>query len=282
MRSRAIGFTLVELLVVMAIIAILAAMLLPSLGKAKLKAQGVQCMNNGRQLALGWLTYAHDNADRIVYASDDGTGTRNPQNQFAWTLQHLDYDPNNPGNWDINVDLVKGPLWPYYRNAAIYKCPADHSVIIVNGVNKPRIRTISMNWYLGGFAGQEGGVPEATRYKLFFKATALSSPNGPGPTKTFLFLDEREDVVNWGGFSTDMAGYSPASPARYAFYEDLPGMYHNRACGFSFCDGHSEIKRWLDDRTMPPLKVGQSVIQTWSAPRDLDVAWLQDHTTRPK
>ncbi len=70
------GFTLIELLVVVAVIAILAALLLPALNKAKLRAFGVHCMNNNRQLALGWIMYAHDNSDRIVYASDDGSGAQ--------------------------------------------------------------------------------------------------------------------------------------------------------------------------------------------------------------
>src|SRR5215471_12047208 len=107
------GFTLIELLVVIAIIAILAAMLLPALRRAKEKGQGIQCMNNGRQLAVGWLMYAHDNNDRIVYASDDGTGlppTGNPLNLYAWTSQHLDYNPANQANWNIDADITKGPL----------------------------------------------------------------------------------------------------------------------------------------------------------------------------
>src|SRR5579859_1901010 len=62
------GFTLIELLVVIAIIAILAAMLLPALGRAKLKAQGVQCMNNGKQMMLAWRLYCEDNADKVPTA----------------------------------------------------------------------------------------------------------------------------------------------------------------------------------------------------------------------
>jgi prepilin-type processing-associated H-X9-DG protein len=62
----------------------------------------------------------------------------------------------------------------------------------------------------------------------------------------------------------------------------VPASYHNRAGGFSFADGHSEIHRWLDDRTMPPLRIGTTYWTTIPAPRDVDIAWLQDHSTRPK
>ena len=102
---------------VIAIIAILAAMLLPSLSQAKQKGQGVQCMNNHRQLALAWRLYADDSRDNLVYASDNGNAA-NPLNQYAWTLSHMDFDPNNRKNWDMTVDMVKRPLWPMPKRPA--------------------------------------------------------------------------------------------------------------------------------------------------------------------
>src|SRR5205823_2870342 len=106
--------------VVIAIIAILAAMLLPALGKAKLKAQGIQCMSNHRQISLAWRMYSEENRDLLVFASDDGT--QNSYNQWSWCNTHLDNNPGNTANYDITVDIMQRPLWIYAKNAGIYKC----------------------------------------------------------------------------------------------------------------------------------------------------------------
>jgi hypothetical protein len=102
----------------------------------------------------------------------------------------------------------------------------------------------------------------------------------PGPTKTWLLLDMREDSIDIGNFATDMRGW-PDNWAVTGFY-DLPGFYHHRACGFSFADGHSEIKRWLDQRTMPPLVPDGQVADGFASPKNKDVVWLQERSTRRK
>jgi len=288
LRFHVKGFTLIELLVVIAIIAILASMLLPALGKGKLKAQGLQCMSNHRQLTLCWHMYADDNHDVLVYASQDPNNPHHAQlDQYAWTLSEMDFNPGNPANYDINADITKRPLWPYNKNAGIYHCPADHSYVTVNGQNLPRVRTMSMNLFVGGFDGNDGSdgsITTGNGYQMYLKLSHLSAATGP-PDKIFVFLDEREDCINWGNFMTDMTGYDPPNAGAYAFQQDLPAFYHNRAAGFSFADGHSEVHRWLDQRTMPPMlyetTADTGAYANYLVPRDQDVAWLQDHTTRP-
>ncbi len=288
------GFTLIELLVVIAIIAILAAMLLPALSKAKAKTQGIYCLNNGRQISLAWRMYAEDSRERICYASDNGAGPADPVNKFSWTMTHMDNDPNNRGNWDFNWELAQyapdlPPLWTYMgKNQKLLKCPADHSGVVFAGQRRERIRSISINLYVGGFApsagdpGGTGGWGFAQNWQVFKTLGQITSASDLGPAKCWLFLDMREDRVNWGNFMVNMTGYIPSNPGAYTWTQDMPGFYHNGACGFSFCDGHSEIKRWRDPRTTPPISEGGYFESDVPSPNNQDIAWMQERTTRLK
>jgi prepilin-type N-terminal cleavage/methylation domain-containing protein len=277
------GFTLIELLVVIAIIAILASLLLPILIKAKIKTQGIQCMNGHRQLTLAWKMYTDDNRDVLLYASRDAYRSRMDVNQYAWVLGDLDFNPGNRSNWDVNEDLKKSPLWPYCGNSAeIWKCPADKSFVVVDGERMARVRSMSMNLWVGGFAGVDGGcsggdnwTQGGSLWKVYLK---LSDMTDPGPAQTFLLMDMREDSIDWGNFAPDMRGW-PDQPDQTGFY-DLPGSYHHRAGGLSFADGHAEIKRWQDGRTMPPVVQGGLVPDQFRSPGNKDVIWIQERATR--
>lgn len=257
------GFTLIELLVVIAIIAILAGMLLPSLSKAKAKANGILCMNNGRQLLLAWRLYVDDNQERLPqsYGSD------------PWVKGNLDFDPSNQSNWDVNKDLVKGLLWSYCgKTAKIFKCPADFSMVKVKGQKLPRVRSVAMNGWIDSSDVSQFANGSFRVYKRF------SDFLDPGPSMTWVFIDERQDSINDGEMIVGMYGY-PDKANQWKII-DYPAGYHNRAGGLSFADGHSEIRKWVDAQTVPPLKVESGLNLNVSSPNNQDVKWLMDRTTR--
>jgi prepilin-type processing-associated H-X9-DG protein len=189
----------------------------------------------------------------------------------------MDFNGGNRSNWDPSVDIKKSPLWVYCGNSTgIWKCPADRSAVKIGSELKPRVRSMSMNFWFGGFGGDDGGL-SGGGWRLYFKWSHMVDP---GPTRTWLLLDMREDSIDIGNFAPDMRGW-PDQFAQTGFY-DLPGMYHGKACGFSFADGHAEIKRWRDPRTTPPLVLGGLINDQLASPRNQDVVWLQERSTRKK
>jgi prepilin-type N-terminal cleavage/methylation domain-containing protein/prepilin-type processing-associated H-X9-DG protein len=245
------AFTLVEVLVVIAVVAILASLLLPALNRARTMSHGIACLNNARQLALAWHLYADDHDDRLPY-NLGGDATRKTvalKTNLNWV--------NNILSWELDSDntnthsLTASGLGPYTgRNALIYRCPSD---TVVSDIQRragwmARVRSYSMNAMIGdaGELTQGGYNVNNPSYTQFFKRSLI-----PRPDSIFVFLDEHPDSINDGYF---------LNRAYYREWVDLPASHHNGAAAFAFADGHSELHRWRHDATKQPAKPDATVL----------------------
>jgi prepilin-type processing-associated H-X9-DG protein len=272
------------LLVVIAIIAILAAMLLPALSKAKTKAQGISCMNNLRQLTTAWFMYSGDFDDNLVpVAGTDGTAgdiTDSKTNFGIWVHGRMDSSPGSllatfPGASDPALIQI-GALFPYSKSIGIYKCPADRKA----GPNGPTSRSMSMNAWLNPLPALQTPLPIIDQnfnvYEGYSGINALTvyrkqanvANHVGGPSMLFVVLDENPYTINDGFFVVD--------PNQVSTWVDVPASYHNNACGFGFADGHSEIKKWRDGVM---ISAQQRNVQIPGGGFRDDLQWLQQRAT---
>jgi prepilin-type N-terminal cleavage/methylation domain-containing protein/prepilin-type processing-associated H-X9-DG protein len=273
------GFTLIELLVVIAIIAILAGLLLPALAKAKMKGQAARCMNNSRQLMLGWIQYYNDNDDRLVnnYGLQFAAAEEQNKTYRSWANDYMTWDTTDPLGNPVNAldGITQAPFYRYTGSIAVYKCPGDNYVSAAQaaaGITRPR--SYSMNFFFGASTPMFSGNVNNTfpTYRQFLKAGDI-----PTPSDLFVTCDEHADSINDGLLQEDPhPDITQWSPARW---NDLPASYHGGAGGFAFADGHAETHMFKSKTcTMLPVLANSSTpIQSRLVPYTADpVAAAQD------
>ena len=244
-RGTTGGFTLVELLTVVAVIGILASLLVPALSQVRAKGQAAVCLGNHRQLSLALHLYAADAEDRLPY-NLGASGTRQAvesgrYDNWATSLLNWELDPAN-----TNVTWLRaGGLGPFLSGGTgVYRCPSDRVLSPIQRASgwSARSRSVSLNAMVGdaGEFVQSGRNTNNPSYRQYLRLGDIRIASG-----IFTFIDEHPDSINDGYFLNRLD-----QPE----WIDLPGSYHGGGSVLSFLDGHSEKHVWRFSLTRPPSK----------------------------
>jgi prepilin-type processing-associated H-X9-DG protein len=251
---------LVEALVVIAIVGVIAALLLPALSRARDRGMAIVCLNNTRQLNLGWQLYVEDH-DGLLPCNFAMAGTSFRTN-LNWVNDVMTSDLSSD---NTNTDTItQAALGSYVSGTlSVYRCPADRYLSTVQSAAgwEGRLRSYAMN----GFLGQNETVPSSTGPRQFLKVTDV-----PKASEIFVFLDENASYVNDGSFAL-----AKTTVAGTTINNDTPATWHNNSSALSFTDGHVQLHRWQNAGASTSGGTVQASALT--QPASADTQWLADH-----
>jgi prepilin-type N-terminal cleavage/methylation domain-containing protein/prepilin-type processing-associated H-X9-DG protein len=298
------GFTLVEMLVVTAVIGTLGALLLPALSRSKQRAQQVYCLSNGRQMMVAMMTYAGDSQDFFPPNPDDG----NTFPGHNWCSGNAGVHDPQEFDADVLADPTRSLLITYLSgNISVFHCPGDTRMgpyqgtnVAMLGKNIPAARTFSMNQALGTICAEfdetrytgwgnsrHSGAPTLSvngiclnnqkthhRNSPWLTYGKLSAIRDPSPASLWVLVDEDINGLNDAAFAFGM---------EQPFWFDAPGTYHNGGCGFAFADGHSESHHWMSTapKQANSTLANQQDYQDWLWMRARTSANISGTTTPP-
>ena len=235
--SKGKGFTLIELLVVISIIAMLIALIIPSLRSARELGHRAVCLSNLKQLTLAWVAYAVENDSKIVLGSPFTISgyTR------GWLGRAFLFPESRSA---VIADPNKGALWPWIKNVDIYRCPRGlkgHAATYCTVV-AARGRLVEgtyMEYISGSGLTAIGKRVGSTVLRL----TRLTDIVSPGAGQRAVFIDKGYTPVGGNDFYVNYhyPEWRQQSP---------PPKHHNGGVTLSMADGHAEYWKWKGRETV--------------------------------
>ncbi len=267
------GFTLIDLVVVTAVLAVLVGLLLPALAATKAASQAMFCLNNKKQLIIAFTTYASDNLGRFPgnFTSSAVSGSTPPsssvQAQAPWISGSLDWRTTQD---NTNFYLLTLPpfssLSPFLgRKIAVYKCPSDQYISEEQRRQgwSQRVRSISASFGVGS-GDAPNGPWDSSYYIVNQKFSEMVQPE---PSRVWVYTDEHPDSINDPGL------FNPYKDQ----WIDLPASYHEGGTTFACADGHVELHKWQASAKNVPLGVFFNLSPPVN-PNDKDILWMREHS----